>query len=84
MNRNNLARFCIVLLVLIWSAYEIYPQRRATSWKCSANGRIRDTNFNAIVQEAQQLSAKSPDRAYETCGPRSGRTTSPGASLLPR
>ena len=67
MNRNNFWKLVPVVLVLVWSVYEVDPptardlvqvfQDRASS---------RDTNFLALVSRARELKAKAPQRgAYE-------------------
>src|SRR5262245_12120069 len=66
MNRNNLSRFIIVLIVLAWSLYEIYPPKaRDLSVVFRERAINRDTNFTAIVQKAMQLQKANPDKPYE-------------------
>src|SRR5262245_3893216 len=67
MNRNNLWRFVIVVVVLIWSVYETYPPTARELLLVFREQALnkRDTNFVAIVQKAQQLQKTNPDKPYE-------------------
>src|SRR5437867_899601 len=67
MNRNNAWRFVLVVLVLIWSVYEIYPPKARDLLKVFRERAVnnRDTNFTAIVQKAQELQRAMPDKPYD-------------------
>src|SRR3989442_4366299 len=67
MNRNNLWRFVLVVLVLIWSVYEIYPPKARDLLNVFRERAVnnRDTNFTAIVQKAQELQRAMPDKPYD-------------------
>jgi SecD/SecF fusion protein len=66
MNRNNLWRFVLVVGVLVWSLYEIYPPRGRDLVQVFTDRAIsRDTNFTAIVNSARELQKTAPDKAYE-------------------
>src|SRR5437016_6711571 len=66
MNRNNVWRFVLVLGVLIWSFYEIYPPRGRDLIQVFSQRAInRDTNFTAIVSKARELQRAAPKKAYE-------------------
>ena len=67
MNRNNLWRFVIVILVLVWSAYEIYPPTARDLLQVFRQRAVnnRDPHFQAMVQKAQQLQKANPDKAYD-------------------
>lgn len=56
MNRNNLWRFILVVLVVAWAIFEIYPPtNRDLIQVFRENARSADENFNKIVQHAQEL-----------------------------
>src|SRR2546423_14186948 len=66
MNRNKFWRFAIVVAVLIWSFYEIYPPRGRDLIEVFADRATqRDTNFTAIIQNARELQKTAPDKTYE-------------------
>lgn len=66
MNRNNFWRFALVVLVLIWAVYELYPPN-ARDLITVFNDRAvsRDTNFLAMVTRARELQRGSKERGYE-------------------
>src|ERR1051325_2030463 len=67
MNRNNFWRFVLVMLVIVWSLYELYPptgRDLVLAFRDRAVNRA-DTNFTAIVQKAMALRSQFPERAYE-------------------
>ena len=66
MNRNNVWRFVLVLAVVLWSLYELYPpQGRNLVTVFRERGVNRDATFNSIVQKAQEFDNTAPDRAYD-------------------
>ena len=66
MNRNNVWRFVLVLGVLIWSFYEIYPPRGRDLIQVFSQRAInRDTNFTAIVNKARELQRAAPKSTNE-------------------
>src|SRR5262245_61793531 len=66
MNRNNFWRLLIVVAVLIWSLYNIYPPTpRDLIRHFSERAVNRDAEFAKIVQEARQLQQKFPGQDYE-------------------
>ena len=66
MNRNNVWRFVLVVLVVVWSLYELYPpQGKNLVQVFRERGVNRDATFNEIVQKAQALEKSMPDRAYD-------------------
>src|SRR5690349_12924750 len=66
MNRNNFWRLVLVVMVLIWSLFEIYPPTNRDLIQVFRDKAInRDTNFAAIIQRAQVLQKTAPDKAYE-------------------
>jgi SecD/SecF fusion protein len=65
MNRNNLWRFVIVILVVAWSLFEMYPPtNRDLIQVFRENARGVDENLNKIVEHARTLSKERPDREY--------------------
>ena len=66
MNRNNLWRFVLVSLVILWSAYELYPPTGMDLVQYfRERGVSQDATFKAIVQKAQGLEKAAPEKAYE-------------------
>src|SRR5258708_28069920 len=66
MNRNNFWRFVLVMLVVLWSLFEIYPPNdRNLIETFRENAGNRDTNFTAIVQQAAALEKAAPDKGYD-------------------
>ena len=66
MNRNNLWRFVIVVLVVLWSAYEFYPPTSKNLIQYFRERAVsHDATFNDIFQKAQALEKTSPDRQYD-------------------
>ena len=66
MNRNNFWRFVLVLLVVLWSIYELYPPtNRDLLQVFKERARATDTNFTAIVSRANDLQRKMPEKPYD-------------------
>ncbi|SPE59388.1 Protein-export membrane protein SecD [Verrucomicrobia bacterium] len=66
MNRNNFWRFIFVVLVLLWSLYELYPPNgRDLVQEFREKAIVRDTNFNAIVTKALALEKAAPQKPYD-------------------
>jgi SecD/SecF fusion protein len=66
MNRNNFWRFILVLLVVLWSLYELYPPTPRDLLKHFRERAIHsDTNFLAIVEKAQSLQKSRPEAPYD-------------------
>jgi len=65
MNRNNLWRFILVLVVVAWALFEIYPPtNRDLIQVFRENARGADENFSKIVERAQALSKSPTNSAY--------------------
>ena len=65
MNRNNLWRFILVVAVLAWAIFEIYPPtNRDLIQVFRENARAVDDNFIKIVQHAQDLTKERPADEY--------------------
>jgi SecD/SecF fusion protein len=65
MNRNNLWRFILVVLVIVWALFEIYPPtNRDLVQVFRENARGADQRFTQIVERAQALDKERPDRQY--------------------
>src|SRR6266446_630814 len=66
MNRNNFWRFVLVVVVLVWFLYELYPPTgRDLVEVFRAKAINHDTNFVAIVARAQALQKAAPRRGYD-------------------
>ncbi|HWC61492.1 MAG TPA: protein translocase subunit SecD, partial [Verrucomicrobiae bacterium] len=65
-NRNNLWRFVIVILVVAWALFEMYPPtNRDLIQTFREQARGGDETLNKIIERAQALSKDRPDREYE-------------------
>ena len=65
MKRNLAWKFIFVVFVLIWSWYEISPPNaRDLIQEFQKKASNKDATFTAIVEQAQKLQAKDPDRAF--------------------
>ena len=65
MNRNNLWRFVLVVAVVAWALFEIYPPtNRDLIQVFRENARGVDANFLKIVDQARALSKDRPDQEY--------------------
>src|SRR5690348_2333085 len=66
MNRNNLWRFILVILVVAWALFEMYPPtNRDLIQVFQEQARDRDETFNKIVQQAREFSSKTNGHDYE-------------------
>jgi len=66
MNRNNYWRFVLVVLVILWSLYELYPpEGRDLIPYFRQRARAHDAAFAALMQRAQELESKSPQKPYD-------------------
>ena len=66
MNRNNFWRFVLVVLVILWSLYELYPpEGRDLIQYFRQRAQAHDAAFAAIMQRAQELESKSPAKPYD-------------------
>ena len=65
MNRNNLWRFILVVLVVVWALFEIYPPtNRDLIQVFRENARGVDENFNKIVERARELQKNPTNSEY--------------------
>jgi SecD/SecF fusion protein len=65
MNRNNLWRFILVLVVVAWALFEIYPPtNRDLIQVFRENARGADETFSKIVGRAQELSKIPTNSQY--------------------
>ncbi len=56
MKQNNLGRFILVLVIIAWSLFQVYPpSSRSLISDFADRAEKTDTNFQAIVKSAQQL-----------------------------
>jgi SecD/SecF fusion protein len=66
MNRNNTWRFVLVIAVVAWAIFEMYPPtNRDLIQVFRENARGSDQTFNSILDKAISLSKERPDREYE-------------------
>ena len=66
MNRNNFWRFILVLLVILWSLYELYPPEGRDLLLFFREKAVgRDPAFTAIFQKAQALQKAMPEKPYD-------------------
>src|SRR6185312_5401449 len=65
MNRNNLWRFILVVLIVAWAAFEIYPPtNRPLIQVFRENARGADETLGKIIQHAEELSKTNVDHEY--------------------
>lgn len=67
MNRNHLWKLGLVLFVLAWSLYEIYPPTGLdllAEFQRKVPARNRDAPYSNIVERAQQLQKEFPERTF--------------------
>ncbi len=66
MNRNNLWRFVLVVLVVLWSVYELYPPTGRSLLQEFRTRAVRsDNTFSNILYKAQALQQTAPERTYD-------------------
>lgn len=65
MKRNNTWRFIIVIFVIAWALYEIYPPtNRDLVQTFRDKAQNKDATFGQIMTKVQDLTKERPDRAY--------------------
>lgn len=65
MKRNNLWRFIIVVLIVLWSLYEIYPPKSRDLVEYFRERATRpDTTLSNILVQVSQLEQQRPGRAF--------------------
>jgi SecD/SecF fusion protein len=66
MKQNNFWKWALILFVLGWSLYEVYPpQGKPLVEQFAESAANRDTNFQAIVTQARALEAQRPTRSFQ-------------------
>src|SRR5664280_2264792 len=66
MNRNNFWRFTLVVLVVLWSLYELYPPEGRDLLLFFRDKAVnRDAAFTAFFQKAQALQKAMPEKPYD-------------------
>ena len=66
MNRNRVWRFVLVSLVVLWSAYELYPPSGMDLVQFfRERAKNQDAVFKEIVLRAQTLERTAPEKAYD-------------------
>src|ERR1043166_246097 len=64
MNRNHLWKLFLIVFVVAWSAFEIYPPNgRSILDVFQEEGSPRDATFTNILQRAQELQKENPNRS---------------------
>ena len=65
MNRNHLWKFLLIVFVLVWSLFEVYPPsgRNIISF-FNERAQRKDATFKSIVDKAEVLQKEQPDRTY--------------------
>src|SRR5471030_711454 len=65
MKKNNFGWFIFVVLVVLWSFYEIYPPTsRDLIQQFTARAENQDTNFTAILKQVQVLQQTNSSREF--------------------
>ncbi len=65
MNRNNFWKFVFVVLVIVWSFYEMYPPTGRNLVTAFQERAVRqDTNFNQIIVRLKDLQKARPERTF--------------------
>ena len=66
MNRNNLWRFILVVLVILWSLYELYPPKGRDLVLYFRDKAVdRDPTFTTIFTNALALQKAMPEKPYD-------------------
>ncbi|HYG35550.1 MAG TPA: hypothetical protein VEC99_12235, partial [Clostridia bacterium] len=67
MNRNNFWRFVLVILVVLWSLYELYPPKARDLIQHFRERAVSrgDVTFSNIVYQAQSLQKAMPQKPYD-------------------
>src|ERR1017187_8511683 len=66
MNRNNFWRFILVVLVILWSLYELYPpEGRDLLLVFREKAVARDPAFSTSFTNAQALQRATPEKPYD-------------------
>jgi len=65
MNRNHFWKLVLILLVLTWSVWELYPPKNRNLIDVFEEEAIhRDTNFTTIVAHARELDKARPNQTF--------------------
>jgi SecD/SecF fusion protein len=65
MSRNNFWKFIFVVIVVLWSVYEMYPPQSKNLIEYFAQrARNRDETLSTILEKAKALEAERPDRGF--------------------
>ncbi len=67
MNRNHLYKLLLIVFVVLWSLYELYPPKARNIIDVFAERAVRerkDATFTNIITTARQLQEKLPDRNF--------------------
>src|SRR5437867_5915797 len=65
MNRSHLWKLLLIVFIVAWAAYELYPPtNRPILDVFQAEAKNRDTNFTAILKRVEELNKQNPGHAY--------------------
>jgi len=65
MNRNHLWKLLLIIFVVSWSIYEVYPpSSKNLLAEFQLKAQKKDATFTNIVEQARQLQDKNPDRTF--------------------
>src|ERR1041385_8196462 len=65
MKRNNFWKWALLVFIVAWSLWEIYPPTNRDLIEEFKNRAVKtDTNFTAILDRAHQLQRETPGRAF--------------------
>ena len=65
MNRTHLWKFLLIIFVVAWALYSIYPPTgRSVLEVFKEQARVRNVTYSNIVQQAEQLEKELPGRTF--------------------
>ncbi|MBA4148535.1 MAG: protein translocase subunit SecD [Verrucomicrobia bacterium] len=66
MNRKNTWKWALVIFIVAWSLWEVYPPTgRNIVEVFQEEAAVKDARFDEIVQRARELQKQYPDRGYQ-------------------
>ncbi|HVK58197.1 MAG TPA: protein translocase subunit SecD [Candidatus Kapabacteria bacterium] len=66
MNQNNFWKWALIVFIVGWALYEIYPpQSRPLVDQFAESAANRDTNFTTILTRARELETQRPNRGFQ-------------------
>src|SRR5512133_1418151 len=65
MNRNHFWKLVLIIIVVVWSVYELYPPTgRSLVQVFRERAVARDANYTNIIERLQGLQKENPARKY--------------------